>query len=171
MQPLSNHKNPKLEEWLLCQDPLTDKLCLALGEANLDLLAQSWVRPSCWDKHTAHIDDTLVFQREILMSSSSRIYWYARTLIPHRCFQLNPNFFNRLYHESMRELIYNEPLVVLQKRDVYPISALCIEYHWASRYWLDLPQQLWVRFTEFMFAETEPFYLVELLSPALGECI
>lgn len=169
MQPFSNLESPILEEWLFCQAPLTDKLQLELGEAKLELLTQGWVHPSCWDMRNTSVGEDLVFQREILMRSTKSICWYARTLIPKHCFMLKPDFFNRLHHETMRELIYDEPLVTKINRTVYSVSPLKIEYHWAARYWPGLPLQLGVRFTEFFFAQTASFYLLELLSPMLGD--
>ena len=159
----------KLTEWLTLEDPLTDKLHAALGDAGLELLSQEWVKPSHWDIHVLEIDDTSVFQREILMKSHGKVYWYAKTLIPQKCYQLNPAFFKRLEHESVRHLIFNEPKVKRKKSIFYPITSQCTEYHWMEQFMVSQTGIFWLRLAEFSFQETESFYLIEILSPDLED--
>ena len=85
---------PTLSSWIHYQQSLTDKLQQATGSANIVLLSQQWVKPSWWDKYLLMIDDPVIFQREITMQSQDVAYWYAKTLIPQQCYDLNPDFFN-----------------------------------------------------------------------------
>ena len=155
-----------LEEWLNCEKPITDKLMQLTGNAHLEVLSQRWISAKWWDLHVFLIKEPIL-QREIFMKSQKRVYWYARTVIPQSCYRLEPEFFKRLEHESMRNLIFDEPKVTLVQRVVYPINSQCIEFHWIKKYLNSSQDTLWVRLAEFSFKGSISFYLIEILFPEL----
>ena len=79
--------------WINHQDSLTDKLMLMTGDIHLKLLNQEWCRPTWWDQYVLHQQET-IFQREIIMESRGLSCWYARSIIPLKCYLLNPCFFS-----------------------------------------------------------------------------
>lgn len=157
-----------LDAWLHCEKPITDKLMGLTGNAHFEVLSQKWISAKWWDTHVFLIKEQIL-QREIFMKSQGRVYWYARTVIPNSCYQLEPAFFKRLEHESMRDLIFDEPKVTLVQRVVYPINAQCMEYHWIKKYSNITQDTLWVRLAEFSFQQSISFYLIEILFPELRE--
>lgn len=158
-----------LKEWLSHPHSLTDKLQTIKGSTELEVLSQSWVKTSWWDVSLLHINDPFVFQREILMKSEGKVYWYARTIIPQQCYQLNSTFFNRLETESVRNLIFNDSRVQRLNKIDYPVDSQCIEFHWVKRYLPEVKEPLWLRLAEYSFEGLASFYLVEVLLPELGE--
>src|SRR5690348_10114562 len=98
-----------IEEWLLHEGSLTEKLKEKSGEAKLHLVSQNWCKPNWWDKYLLKVTHGLVWERVILMYSKQTPYWYARSVIPQNCYSLNRNFFDRLQTESIRDLIFDEP--------------------------------------------------------------
>lgn len=157
-----------LESWLYYEQPLTDKLKMLSGDAELKLLSQDWVFSQFWDKDALDLEEN-IFQREIFMKSQGEVYWYARTIIPLSCYTIAPDFFKRLERESIRKLIFNEPKVQLVKRLVYSINDDSIEFQWMKRYLPTIQGTFGVRLAEFKFQEMGSFYLVEILFPKLGE--
>ena len=160
---------PTLSSWIHYQQSLTDKLQQATGSANIVLLSQQWVKPSWWDKYLLMIDDPVIFQREITMQSQDVAYWYAKTLIPQQCYDLNPDFFNRLQQESVRNLVFDCEQVKRVQMLSYPVDINCIEYSWAKKYLPKLETELWVRYSEYSFLDQESFYLLEILLPELAQ--
>jgi chorismate-pyruvate lyase len=158
-----------LDAWLYYNHPITDKLNNLTGDTQLEVLSQQWIQTTWWDKYFLNIVEHTLFQREIIMKSSGRTFWYARSIIPSSCYQLDPEFFKRLERESIRNLIFDEPKVVLSQRKIYPINAQCIEYYWVKKHLSILPEILWGRLAEFSFIEKNSFYLLELLFPQLEE--
>lgn len=156
-----------LSEWLNHKNSLTDKLLSAKGSVDLELLSQKWVKPTWWDNYLLPIKSDLLFQREIMMRSQNIDYWYARTIIPQQCYSLNPKFFYRLEHESIRNLIFGNEDVERVNMACYTIDKQCIEFHWVKKYINTLKGTLWVRFAEFSFQRLESFYLMEILLPEL----
>jgi chorismate lyase len=153
-----------LDAWLNHDKSITDKLIQLTGEAELEVLSQQWISAKWWDIHVFLIKEP-IFQREIFMKSKERVYWYARTVIPQSCYRLESDFFKRLEHESIRNLIFNEPKVSLVQKVVYPINPQCIEFHWISNYLNNLHDILWVRLAEYSFTGSSSFYLIEILFP------
>jgi chorismate--pyruvate lyase len=161
----SNH----LLEWLHYQSPLTDKLCQEKGEAQLELIAQHWKKPDFWSKNLLNIQDVSIFQREILMKSNQIIYWYARSFIPKKCYDLEPDFFNRLKKESIKNLIFEEDQVQRINSINYPINKECVEFYWVTKYINRRSDILWVRLNEYSYQKKQSFYLIEILFPQLEE--
>lgn len=167
---VSVHAKPSvaLELWLQYDKPITEKLKTLSGDAELYLLSQAWVPSTLWDADMLHIQDTML-QREIFMKSYNKIFWYARTVISLSCYTLDPDFFNRLKHESIRVLIFDEPKVSLKQRIIYPINDQSIEFSWVKKYFSTAQGILWVRLAEFSFLDQDSFYLIEVLFPELQE--
>ena len=106
---IAKTKDPEsLRDWREHQYSLTDKLQEAKGSIQLELISQSWIKPTWWDSYLLQINDELIFQREIMMKHHGTEYWYARAIIPQKCYNLNPEFFKRLGKESIRNLIFND---------------------------------------------------------------
>lgn len=161
--------SPKLNSWLQHNQPITDKLKSSTGAAQLEVHSQKWTTTTWWDTYFLYIMEKTIFQREITMKSRGQPFWYARSVIPQSCYEIDSNFFQRLQHESIRNLIFNEPKVHLIQRKIYPISAQCIEYHWIARCLSSVPEILWGRLAEFCFQSKGSFYLLEILFPQLEE--
>lgn len=155
-------------EWLTYQSSLTDKLHQATGDAELELLSQHWITTDLWSKTLLEIKDAQVFQREIIMKSHNFPYWYARTIIPQTCYELDPNFFNRLQKESVRNLIFNEQRVQRVNAINYPVDEQCVEFYWVKKYINTAQDPFWVRIAEFLFQQKASFYLVEIMFAELG---
>lgn len=161
-------KDPEfLKDWREHQHSLTDKLKVAKGSTQLKLISQSWIKPTWWDRYLLQINDELIFQREIMMRHHGIDYWYARTIIPQKCYNLNPDFFKRLEKESIRNLIFDEDKVHRVHMINYPIDKQCIEFNWVKKHLNMVHGMLWVRLAEFSFQHLESFYIAELLLPEL----
>ena len=155
-------------EWVTYQSSLTDKLRNTEGDAQLDLLSQQWINTDLWSKNLLDIQDRSIFQREIIMKSHDTPYWYARSIIPKKCYYLAPDFFNRLQNESIRNLIFNNEDVERINSINYPVDNQCVEFYWVKKYIYSVEGILWVRIAEFSFKKQESFYLVEIMLPELG---
>ena len=169
-QPLffaESNKPDALKDWREHQDSLTDKLHSAKGSIQLDVLSQKWIKPTWWDKYLLQINDEFIFQREIMMKHLDIEYWYARTIIPQKCYALNPDFFRRLENESIRNLIFNNDNVHRVTMINYPVNNQCIEFNWVKRNLNNVKTDIWARLSEFSFEHVESFYLIELLFPEL----
>lgn len=153
--------------WIDCDTPITYKLIERTGDAQLELLYQGWTKVNWWGVHYLHLDAQKVFQRDIVMRSHGTVYWYARGLIPESCYELEPDFFKRLEHESIRNLIYDEPKVKRVQRTAYAINEQCIEFHWIKKYIDTQSDHFFVRITEYSFKNEVSFYLIELFFPEL----
>lgn len=158
----------QLLEWVNYYSPITDKLHKAKGQAQLELMSQRWITTDLWSKTLLNIDDSSVFQREILMNSHDVIYWYARSIIPQKCYALDPIFFDRLKNESIKNLIFDEKQVCRINSINYPVNNQCVEFYWVKKYINQIEEILWVRIAEFSFQNKESFYLVEVMLPELG---
>lgn len=154
--------------WLNHRDSLTDKLKAITGGVEITVIAQGWVTPNWWDACILKVTNELVLQREIFMRSGGRNYWYARTVIPQKCYALNPTFFKRLESESIRNLIFSKEVTRVNTL-CYPVDKNCLEFYWVKKYSADIEQHLWVRLAEFSYAGTHSFYLIELLLPELEQ--
>lgn len=174
--PVEAKSSPQLTQWLLQKTSLTAQLQKIKGEAKAKLIAQQWIKPTWWDINLLNIQDKLVFQREILMESHGVAYWYARSIIPQKCYELDAVFFNRLQNESIRNLIFGDERVQRLHLFNYPIDKLCVEYYWVKKFIKATKEILWVRLAEFRFhaekkQERASFYLVEILLPELENII
>lgn len=158
-----------LRIWLHYQQPLTDKLLQSTGSAELAVLEQGWRAPGWWDKYLLQVNDSKLFQREIIMQSHGQVYWYARTLIPKSCYSVQPEFFERLQRESLRHLIYDNPDVTRVGMVHYPVNHHCLEYYWVKKHMPYCAETLWVRMSEFTFMQDQSFYLMEILMPELEQ--
>lgn len=155
-----------IDEWIHYDASLTDKLELLSGDAKVELLSQRWSLPQWWDIHQLNINEQ-IFEREIFMKSYGQIFWYARTVLPKSCYDLDPTFFNRLEKESIRHLIFNEAKVERINRSTYPIDKHCLEFYWIKKYSAHIPDSFAVRCTHLLFQKTKNFYLIEILFPTL----
>jgi chorismate lyase len=163
---IGSNPHPALLPWLSHQSSLTDKLKIDSGDAQLEVLSQQWISPSWWDKFTLGLSCDAVMHRDIRMFSRQTACWYARTIIPNATYHANHSFFDRLKHESLGVIVFNEPRI---KRNVllnYVINDQCLEYYWLSAL-SNQNDQFWVRFSVFTIADTSSFYLVEILLPGL----
>lgn len=161
----------ELREWLSYQSSLTDKLMKIKGDAQLELISQQWVNTGWWDKNLLQIQDSLVFQREIIMTSHNTPYWYARSIIPQKCYDCDAEFFERLQNESIKNLIFGDDRVHRINLISYPVDQLCIEFYWVKKY-IDLGiSRLWVRLAEFSFMQNDSFYIAEIMLPELENLI
>jgi chorismate lyase len=156
-------------EWISYQNPLTDKLQKAKGEATLEFLSQEWKKTDEWSHTLLEIHDELVFQREIIMKSHGVTYWYARSIIPKRCYDIDPSFFDRLQQESIKYLIFGNEQVLRINFVTYPIDSDAFELSWVKKYIENIEGILWVRISEFSFQNLASFYLIEIMLPELGE--
>lgn len=169
LTPLKVKPSPAFMEWVNYQDSLTDKLKDLTGEVQLELKSQQWCDTDCWSKNILKISDELVFQREIIMSSHQIPYWYAKSIIPQQCYNVAPEFFDRLKTESIKKLIFNEERVTRTQMFNYAINKQCMEFYWVKKYIEQTEEILWVRIAQFCFQHTESFYLIEIMLPKLGE--
>lgn len=169
-QPLffvETQHSERLKEWREYQHSLTDKLIMIKGTSKLDLVFQNWVKPGWWDTYFLQINDQLIYQREIIMRHEETAYWYARTLIPQKCYELDSVFFNRLNQESVKNLIFGESKVQCINRICYPVNSQCLEFYWVKKYISGIDGVLWLRLAEYEFQQRASFYLMELLLPEL----
>jgi chorismate-pyruvate lyase len=169
-QPIFTAKSNRLEtlkEWRNYEGSLTDKLQDAKGEVEVQLLYQNWIKTTWWDTHVLNIQDAQIVQREIIMSSLGLNYWYARTIIPKKCYTLDPIFFKRLEKETLKNLIFGEQKVQRVSMRSYPVDKECIEFQWVKKYIKLRDEPLWVRLAEYSFLNIESFYLAEILLPEL----
>ncbi|KTD50783.1 chorismate--pyruvate lyase family protein [Legionella quateirensis] len=157
-----------LKEWREYEDSLTDKLISSTGSADLELVFQNWIKTDWWSHYVLQIQDGQVFLREILMKNKGIECWYARTIIPQRCYDSNPDFFNRLQKESIRNLIFGEGRVQRVQMLCYPVNTDCIEYHWVKNHVKTVNGILWVRLAEYSLQQMHRFYLLEILLPQLA---
>lgn len=161
----------RLAKWLHYQASLTDKLQDIKGNAELQLIFQNWVKAGWWDRHLLKVQDESIFQREILMKSHGALCWYARSIIPKKCYDLNPFFFDRLKNESIKNLIFGNSKVQRIHWIHYPINNQCIEFYWVKKNIPSITGILWARLTELSFQQKEYFYLVEIMLPELENFI
>ncbi|MDP3269128.1 MAG: chorismate lyase [Legionella sp.] len=166
LKPIENPNKNYLQEWRDYEFSLTDKLNACAGNSVLEVLSQQWNPPSWWNRHFLKIDE-LVFERNIIMRAQDKACWFARTIIPETCFNLDPFFFKRLEKESVRNLIFNESRVCRLERSVYPVDKKCIEFGWIKPFISSENDIIWARLAKFSFHKTGFFYLVELLFPEL----
>ena len=160
-----------LTNWLHYQSSLTDKLQNITGDAHLELMSQQWISTDWWGKNFLQIQDEMVFQREIIMKSYDVAYWYARSIIPQKCYNQDPFFFDRLKNESIKNLIFGNNRVKRIHWFTYPIDQQAIEFHWVKKYINSVKEVLWVRLTEFCFQDHHSFYLIEILLPEIEKII
>ena len=158
---------PGLRDWLYTVKSLTDKLYTQYGSADLTVLSQKWLSPNWWDQHMLGIYETKLLQREILMKSKQVPYWYARSIIPASCYMLNPDFFERLQHESIRNLIFDNEQVERVEMITYSVNQFCLEWYWVSKYVPAIDTPIWLRLIEYRFLSQQSFYVLELLLPEL----
>ena len=167
LYPVNQAAPEFLLPWLTHRDSLTQKLKNNTGCARLQVLKQQWEDIDWWDKNALIIQDDQVFRREIIMWANDEACWYARTTIPKQTYQAAPLLFDRLQTESLSELIFNEDRIKRNQLMYYAINEACVEYHWLPKNMLSNAPVLWGRLSTLMVNDTEPFYLVEILLPAL----
>ncbi|CAM2894559.1 4-hydroxybenzoate synthetase [Legionella steigerwaltii] len=164
---INTQSSEHLKEWLNHQASLTEKLHQIKGDAQIELISQCWINTDWWNKNLLQIHDEMVFQREIIMKSHGLAYWYARSIIPKKCYDCDPAFFDRLKNESIKNLIFNEEKVRRLQWISYPVDQQCLEYYWVKRNLDSVQGVFWVRLAEFSFQQKESFYLVEIMLPEL----
>ena len=170
-QPYSNvnlKASAVFDAWLHYDKPITDKLKKLTGEAQLELLSQSWTTSTGWDAHIIHTKERIL-QREIFMKSHNKVYWYARAVIPQSCYDLEPEFFNRLERESIRNLLFDEPKVTRVNKLIYPVTEHSLEFYWVKKHLTSIQGTCWARISEFSFLEKSSFYLIEVFFPNMQE--
>ncbi len=166
----ANSPPDNLIPWLLHDSSLTEKLKAASGDANLQVLGQTWCRPNWWDKFTFSLTVESVIHRDIIMYSQKTPCWFARTIIPKDSFEANRFFFDRLNNESLGFIVFNEPTITRILLYPYMINNSCLEYHWLPDKLSgenQIDKQLWLRLSVFSLPNRSFFYLVEILLPGL----
>lgn len=169
-QPIffADTSNPDfLREWREHDGSLTDKLIAAQGSTDLDVVFQNWSNLNWWEQYVLNLKDARVFLREIIMKNAGVEYWYARTVIPQKCYDLHADFFKRLESESIRNLIFGESKVKRINMISYPINSENIEFHWVKKHIKSVQGILWVRLAEYSVQNSESFFLIEILLPEL----
>ena len=158
---------PELLPWINYQDSLTERLKDKAGHARLQVLGQSWGAPDSWDKQVLHYNHEAVFRREIIMWALDEPCWYARTIIPYTTYHAHRVLFNRLEQESIGTLIFS--VAEIKRVDIihYPVDKNSIEYYWLNPSMHHKAKVLWVRLSTFSVADGLPFFLIEMLLPAL----
>lgn len=159
--PIQVQPSPWVKSWLEQTTPLTTRLERLTGEARLSVLKQEILSVNWWDTHVLKIQKGQLLLREIMVSTGNEPWWYARTLIPMKTLQADKDFFDRLKHEPLSSLIYEEPRVTRQIT-YYPINAETIEYHWLSAWFTCSEPILWTRLSTFVFEKQFRFFLVEI---------
>lgn len=159
---------PELSTWLTQNTrPQTDILQELTGDASLELLEQQWINTNLWEKTVLGLPDKQVFRREIIMRSHDKPCWYARTIIPHSCFQQDSSFFEQLYTKQLTLLLFNQTAVMRTHFCHYSITEACQEYYWAKKQGVSLMNSSVVRASTYTFHNTAQFYLIEILLPDL----
>lgn len=162
------HADPEqLLDWRTHQHSLMNKLDAIKEGSQLQVIVQDWIKPGWWDTYLLDIKEKQMFQREIFMTHHEEYYWYARTLIPQNCFDLNVDFFNRLKSEPLRNLIFDNDQVQRTQLLNYPVNEQCIEYYWVKKQYPTIEGILWVRLAKFIYQKKASFYLIEILLPSL----
>jgi chorismate lyase len=156
-----------LSVWLSHRASLTEKLKRESGEAELQVLNQTWNQPNWWDKFTLELGITPVLHRDVLMFSHQLPVWFARTIIPLYCYEANKQIFNRLRNESLGGIVFNEPTFERVHLLNYAIDENCLEYQWLPDALKASKQPLWLRLSTFTNVGELKFYLVEILLPGL----
>ena len=164
--PLESNLSPLLFRWLNHKDSLTANLKVLAKNVNLQVLNQGWKGSSWCDKEVLSMQGIKLFIREILMSADGEPCWYARTIIPDTTYN-SSTFFNRLYKEALTALIFNEPKIMRIELKIYAISNKSLEYYWLPEGLRNNQSIYWVRISYFLFEDKFPFYLIEILLPAL----
>lgn len=159
---------PAFMPWVTHTTSITDKLQAITGTVRLQRIGQRWVSTNWWDKYFLKVQENSVLQREIVMLAGDVPYWYARTVIPKSCYAVEPAFFDRLTHVTMRELIFGEAKVQRESLQYYQIDSQNIEFYWAKDILaLSAAEKLWVRLGTYSFQGRASFYLIEILLPSL----
>lgn len=162
----------QLLPWLMhTSGSLTKKLKEQTGDAQLQLLQQSWSRAAYWDKQVLGLDNSQLFKREVIMYSNHRPCWYAKTIIPENCYFADEAFFNQLQQGKLTTLVFDEPRVKRKKLFHYAITSQCLEYFWVDAFNPSKESPLWLRFSIFEFLESQEFYLIEIFLANFFEVI
>ncbi|ARB91077.1 chorismate--pyruvate lyase family protein [Legionella longbeachae] len=163
-----NAQSPEnLKKWLNHQASLTEMLQKIKGEAQLELISQNWVNTDWWDQNVLQIQEESIFKRDIIMKSRGVSYWFARSIIPKKCYALEPSFFDRLKNESIKNLIFGNDKVQRINSINYAIDHHCMEFYWVKKNINTVEGILWVRLAEFSFQQSESFYIAEIMLPEL----
>lgn len=158
---------PNLLPWLTCTDYLMHKLRAIAGDTALEVIQQIWCPSSDWDEHILHLDHDLVMHRDIVVSAQGTPCWFARTILPTTTYQANLALFERLQHEPLGNLIFENSAIQRSTMRYYPIDPTDAEYTWIPER-IDVQQKkLWMRLSKFAVHGTEFFYLAEILLPGL----
>ena len=156
-----------LEPWVLSQKCLTAQLKALTGAAELKVLRQDWVVICQRTDNHLKLNSEPFWQREIIISSSQKPCWYARTIIPERIFYTHETLFARLKQESLGDIIYNNPRIQRLPIRHYPITSQCAEYDWLRPYVQDQSSPLWVRLAQLIIDEQDSFFLYEIFLSGL----
>ena len=165
--PVSAALPRALDLWINYQDSLTELLKIKAGDTRLDVFGQRWGLADWWDQHVLQLTNESVLHREILMWANEEPCWYARTIIPKTTYLADEVFFNRLQKESLGALIFNERKIKRIQKTSYPVNSQSIEYHWVTACIPCSSKTLWTRLSVFTLNDDYPFYLIEVLLPAL----
>ncbi|WP_131781646.1 chorismate--pyruvate lyase family protein [Legionella gresilensis] len=154
--------------WLTYEQSLTKRLQNLTGEApKLTVLKQHWCYVNWWDKYVLGLKEgESVIHREITISAKNKKCWYGRTIIPASTYQSYEDFFARLNHENLGQLIFSSKSISRFYHKFYAIKPETIEYYWVKPLIYD-NDVLWARFAVFAINNQAQFYLIEILLPDL----
>ena len=165
---LTQYKPPdKLLSWLTYPECLTAKLQIESGHAKLQLLSQQWASPDVWDRCVLNLHIEPVLHREILMWSADYPCWYARTIVPKTTYDKNPILFNRLKHQSLGQLIFQDKCINRHDMMHFYITEQSMEYAWLHQAMHQNSIVLWGRYSALMLHTIWPLFLIEIFLPGL----
>lgn len=168
---LQHDEQPPAEllPWLTHSESLTEKLVKRTSmPVQLQVLSQQWGAVDSWEKTTLAIQEDRILRREILMLAGGKPCWYARTLIPHTVYEVAPEKFSRLAHESLGQIIFSDAAIHRVLLGYYPIIATSHESWWLRGVASESTDRHWVRFSEISVFSQYQFYLIEILLPELA---
>ena len=154
--------------WLTEQGFLTKKLQQLTGDAQLQVLAQTWTLSGWWDKYILNLDREMVLQRNILMSSHHKPCWYARTILPLKTFNADQELFGRLQYQLLGNILFESNVVTRNSFNYYAIDHNNLEYHWMDEKLHQNAKCLWARRSVFLVHDSYPLYLIEIFLPGMS---
>lgn len=171
MEKKSDLCSASLQEWLMHNTSLTEKLYEKSGHTRLDVRLHEW-KPRCWwSTYYLNISSYRVLTREILMYSQDQPCWYARTLIPEHTYERSKALFNRLNQLSLGKILFADFGIKRSWGRVFSLSRDDALYYWPQSYVDFDAENVWCRLAEYLTDTNEPFYLIEILLPNLMDVL
>lgn len=160
---------PHLLPWLTYTGYMSERLRARSGDAVLQVLQHGWEPSNAWDQHILGIAPEKVLHRDVLLLAWGQPCWFARTILPETTYQAHQALFQRLDSEPLGNLIFHTDEIKRLNLRYYPIQIDAPEYTWLPKTVDTQRRELWLRLSTFQVHQTELFYLVEILLPALEQ--